>query len=372
MPIDQRTGQEIPADVYIDALKTNFLSNAQALIGTNAALQYVNSIDNDINQSKVSAISQYLNTDPSFANSSNGIDRLLRGDAGSASNAFQSLLPEDRERVIGDYRSLKAQRRADMESAQSQADRAAQVAIRQQIFKFHDPNTSAEERVQIGRELATSNAITVSQIETYLNPNQTPGDPVVFERIKREVQRGTYNDITQIEKFGAEAGMNQTQISQLVATFTLTESRLETASNRLISEYTGVPEQAFVFASDAEKLKYKKKQDVTVLRDELVAEFRIQNPNAAVPFDQLSQEAIRLYESTSGSANKEQQVFADIQLILENEAQKAEKAGKPELANAIRNLPVSADMVPLDLESSGYISGPVRQTIEANLLKLRQ
>ena len=372
MPIDQRTGQEIPADVYIDALKTNFLSNAQALIGTNAALQYVNNIDNDINQSKVSAISQYLNTDPSFANSSNGIDRLLRGDAGSASNAFQSLLPEDREKVIGDYRSLKAQRRADMEAAQSQADRATQVKIREQIFKFHDPNTSPEERVQIGREIANSPAITVSQIETFLKPNQTPGDPVTFERIKREVSRGTYSDITQIEAIGAEVGMNQTQISQLVATFTLTESRLETTSNRLILQYAGVPDQVTFFTSDAEAQKFKKKEDITALRDELVADFRVRNPSAVVPFDQLSQEAIRVYESTSGAQNKEQQVFATIQLILENEAKKAERAGKPELANAIRNQPVSSDMVPLDLENSGYISSDVRRTIETNLLKLRQ
>jgi hypothetical protein len=94
MPIDQTTGQEIPADVYIDALKTNFLSNAQALIGTNAAMQYVGNIDNDINVAKVNAISQSLITDPKFANDPNAINRLIRGDAGSASNAYQTLLPD--------------------------------------------------------------------------------------------------------------------------------------------------------------------------------------------------------------------------------------------------------------------------------------
>lgn len=125
MPIDQRTGQEISADVYIDALKTNFLSNAQALIGTNGALQYVNSIDNDINVAKVNAISQSLISDPKFANDPNAINRLIRGDAGSASNAFQLLLPDDKAKVMAAYMTHTSQQYTLSQKAQSQASAAS-------------------------------------------------------------------------------------------------------------------------------------------------------------------------------------------------------------------------------------------------------
>lgn len=128
MPIDQETGQEISSAVYIDALKQNFLVNAQALIGVNAAAQYVNTIDDDINTSKVNAISQYLMADPTFANDPNAVLRLTRGDAGSASNAFATLLPEQQNQVIAAYMTADGQnytlqrRRAEAESGNSKRE----------------------------------------------------------------------------------------------------------------------------------------------------------------------------------------------------------------------------------------------------------
>lgn len=370
-PIDPATGRERSSAEFIDTLKSNFLSNAQALIGINGAAQYVNSIDNDINTSKISAITQYLNTDPSFANSNSGIERLLRGDAGSASNAFQLLLPEDRERVIGDYRSLKAQRRADMEAAEGRANKAQQVAVREQIFKFHDPNTTEDERVAIGRSLAASSVVTASQIETFLNPKQDPGSPVDYERLLREVQRGTYSEITQIEEIGAELGMNQTQIGKLVNAFTQTETKQQRLAGQIIRQYSGVPEQVLSFTNDKEAKKFEKNNEINTVLDDLVAEFRQANPGTLVPFAKLAKDAIDVYESATGAADGNAAALARITLVLENEAKKADQAKNTSLAASYRNIVVSPDMDTDDLLKHGKIGVDLKNSIDSSLAGIR-
>jgi hypothetical protein len=65
--------------------------------------------------------SQALITDPKFANDPNAINRLIRGDAGSASNAYQALLPDDKAKVMASYMTHTSQQYTLQQKGQAQA-----------------------------------------------------------------------------------------------------------------------------------------------------------------------------------------------------------------------------------------------------------
>jgi hypothetical protein len=109
MPIDQQTGQEIPVDAFVDALKQNFINNAVAIVGPAGAARFIGRINEDMATTKINSVAQYISTDPTFSKDPNAVQRLLRGDAGSATNAYQSLLPDEKAKVIAAYMTADAQ-----------------------------------------------------------------------------------------------------------------------------------------------------------------------------------------------------------------------------------------------------------------------
>jgi hypothetical protein len=109
MPIDEATGKEIPVDAFVDALKQNFINNAVAIVGPAGAASFIGRINEDMATTKINSVAQYISTDPQFSKDPNAVQRLLRGDAGSATNAYQSLLPDDKAKVIAAYMTADAQ-----------------------------------------------------------------------------------------------------------------------------------------------------------------------------------------------------------------------------------------------------------------------
>lgn len=205
MPIDQRTGQEIPADVYIDALKTNFLSNAQALIGTNAALQYVNNIDNDINVAKVNAISQSLITDPKFANDPNAINRLIRGDAGSASNAYQTLLPDDKAKVMAAYMTHTSQQYTLQQKGQAQASAAANKSYQalETSLALAQVTGNDEAAAGIMAEMIDHPGLTAARVRDISTKNRT-SSPEGVSKLEAMVRDGLITTREQLSQFARD------------------------------------------------------------------------------------------------------------------------------------------------------------------------
>lgn len=373
MPIDPNTGQEMSVDSYINALKENFVTNANALVGGAAASQMYNQLNASVDRAKVSAISQYLNTNPAFANSASGIERLLRGDAGSASNAFQSLPANLQTEVIADYRNLKAQRRADMQAGMEQANKAREAELRGLIFQFYDPTTPPEIREQIGRTIASDNSISTSQIQTFLNPNRPAGDPVTYSKLEYGVKTGVYSSIAQIESDAIEAGMNGKQVADLIQAFTAgpIQTAPERAAQSQLRQWAGVPDVVSSFTSDAERLHFIKLQEGTRIFNELVADFRIKNPMSVVPYSELTQQAIKLYQGTTGGDVAEQKIISEIQLTLDRAAKVAEDAGNKDLALRLRNVEPTATMSTQDLYDSKMIDYPTKELIDSKLSGLR-
>jgi hypothetical protein len=205
MPIDQRTGQEIPADVYIDALKTNFLSNAQALIGTNAALQYVNNIDNDINVAKVNAISQSLITDPKFANDPNAINRLIRGDAGSASNAYQTLLPDDKAKVMAAYMTHTSQQHTLQQKGQAQASAAVNKSYQALELTYALAQVTGNDEVAANTlaEMLSHQGLTADRVRDISTKNRT-SSPEGVSKLEAMVRDGLITTREQLSQFARD------------------------------------------------------------------------------------------------------------------------------------------------------------------------
>ena len=174
-PIDPATGRERTSAEFIDTLKENFLSNAQALIGTNAALQYVNNIDNDINVAKVNAISQSLITDPKFANDPNAINRLIRGDAGSASNAYQTLLPDDKAKVMAAYMTHTSQQHTLQQKGQAQASAAVNKSYQALELTYALAQVTGNEEVAANTlaEMISHPGLTADRVRDISQKNRT-------------------------------------------------------------------------------------------------------------------------------------------------------------------------------------------------------
>lgn len=172
MPIDPATGKEMPVTQYIDALKQNFLTNATALIGPTAAAQYVGRIDKDISDTMVNAVAQHISTDPQFAGRPDAVQRLLRGDAGSASNAFQALLPDDKAKVVAAYMTADAQKYTLQQRAKAQSEEGGRRQLTG-LFVNYSLETDPEKKAQLQIRMLQHPSLTMDLAKTLTEPPKT-------------------------------------------------------------------------------------------------------------------------------------------------------------------------------------------------------
>jgi hypothetical protein len=152
MPIDEATGKEIPVDAFVDALKQNFINNAVAIVGPAGAASFIGRINEDMATTKINSVAQYISSDPQFSRDPNAVQRLLRGDAGSASNAFQSLLPDDKAKVIAAYMTADAQNytlQKRRQEAGAESNKRAWTRLFVQYSLTDDPAASAALKVKL-------------------------------------------------------------------------------------------------------------------------------------------------------------------------------------------------------------------------------
>ena len=370
MPIDPETGKEISFNAFRQAVQQGFTNNAVAILGPAGAAQYVTQINKEMDNAIVNSIAQYLNVDPSFANAGNGIERLLRGDAGSASNAFQTLSADDQNKVRAAYRTAKVQRKEDAAQARSEGERLNTLQSYNLIGEFFLEETTPARRKEIGLELFEKRAISVSQLPTFLNPEIKPGDPVTFAKIENNVQLGIYTNRTEIENDAQIAGMNGQQIARLVSKWAEGPKQTEVEKNArsLLRRQSGVPDVLSNFATDTERQKVVKLNQLFDVFDDLKKKAMTANPNVMPDFMQLAKDAQVIYEETTGNAKAEQATIA----AITNSIQYDIKNTKDEKLKAkLSNIEVTTDMNTDDLLRAGMITPELKRRIDQELRKLR-
>jgi hypothetical protein len=370
MPIDPKTGKELSFNAFRQAVQEGFTNNAVAILGPNGAAPYINQLNKEMDNAIVNSIAQYLNIDPSFANSGNGIERLLRGDAGSASNAFQTLSADDQNKVRAAYRTGKVQRREDAAQARAEGERFNAMQSYEMIAEFYLPSTTPARKKEIGLQLASRRAISVSQLQTFLNPEILPGDPVVFAKIETNIENGAYADRKVLEIAAQMAGMNGEQTAKLLSKWTAgpKQTEQEKSARSMLRRQSGVPDVLSTFAKDNERQKITKLNGLYAVFDDLKTQAMDANPNVMPDFMELARQAQIKYEETTGNEKLEQAVLASInssiQFII-----KETKDDK--LKTKLAGIEVNADMNTDDLLRSGLINTDLKRRIDAELRKLR-
>lgn len=212
MPIDPATGKEMPVTQYIDALKQNFLTNATALIGPTAAAQYVGRIDKDISDTMVNAVAQHISTDPQFAGRPDAVQRLLRGDAGSASNAFQALLPDDKAKVVAAYMTADAQKYTLQQRAKAQSEEGGRRQLTG-LFVNYSLETDPEKKAQLQIRMLQHPSLTMDLAKTLTEPPKTSETgKAIVESLIRNGQITTEAQLWQASK---EYGVYDKDLGQM-------------------------------------------------------------------------------------------------------------------------------------------------------------
>jgi len=303
MPLDQETGQEIPADVYIDALKQKFLNNTQAMIGVTGATQYLANIDDDINTAKVNAISRYLTTDARFANDPNAVLRLSRGDAGSASNAYQALLPQDQARVVAAYMTADGQnyalqkRRAE-EGAVSSKREFTDLYV--QYAMTDDPAMKQE----LFTEMFNHPSLTLAEAKSLMSFDSSVEGEIIVEGLVRNGQITTEGDLhVAAEKYGVSG----TGLGQIFNKFRGLYSSVDgTYIKRKIKQAANVPEGLFTIdpKSDYARKMAQYENEFMTAQNEAIRRGESFDPKATV--DRIADNAIKARASVDATSAKNQ------------------------------------------------------------------
>jgi hypothetical protein len=210
MPIDEATGKEIPVDAFVDALKQNFINNAVAIVGPAGAASFIGRINEDMATTKINSVAQYISSDPQFSRDPNAVQRLLRGDAGSASNAFQSLLPDDKAKVIAAYMTADAQNytlQKRRQEAGAESNRRNFTSLFVQYSLTDDPAASAALKVR----LLQHPALTYDQAKELVSPpKSSESGKIIVDGLIRNGQITTENQLYGAGKtygvYGADLG----------------------------------------------------------------------------------------------------------------------------------------------------------------------
>ena len=240
MPIDEATGKEIPVDAFVDALKQNFINNAVAIVGPAGAASFIGRINEDMATTKINSVAQYISTDPQFSRDPNAVQRLLRGDAGSATNAYQSLLPDDKAKVIAAYMTADAQNYTLVKRRQeagAESNKRAFTNLFVQYSLTEDPAAKAEMKVK----LLQHPALTYDQAkELVAPPKSSESGKIIVDGL---VRNGQITTEEQLYAAGKEYGVYD---SDLGKTFDKYRSMYGSVNGTYIKNKTrqaaGIPE----------------------------------------------------------------------------------------------------------------------------------
>jgi hypothetical protein len=139
------------------------------------------------------------------------VQRLLRGDAGSASNAYQSLLPDDKAKVIAAYMTADAQnytlqRRRQEAGAQSNKRQFTDLFVRYSLTE--DPAARAAMKVQ----LLQHPALTYDQAKELVAPPKSSESGKII--VDGKIRNGEITTEEQLYKAGADYGVYDTDLGK--------------------------------------------------------------------------------------------------------------------------------------------------------------
>lgn len=212
-PINPDTGEPMSLDMITDSFKQNFLNNALTLGGVNAADTYLARIDKDITDAKINAITQHVITDEAFTSDPNAIKRMQMGDAGRATAAYQTLLPEDRTKVMAAFMTADANKYTFIERARKEQeikDKNTALDLYEQWLVAKDGGTKRT----LQQKLLDLNVLSFDQTKNLLEGDGTTNPNVLFH-IEDMIDNGQITNSTDLMAEATRRGVTGTSLVQL-------------------------------------------------------------------------------------------------------------------------------------------------------------
>jgi len=213
MQINPATGQKFTLNEVTDAMKQNFLNNALMLGGVQAADLYLAKIEKDINEAKINAITQYVVTDEKFSGDASAIKRLQMGDAGNVTDAYQSLLPQDRVKVMAAFMTADANKYTFTERARKEQeikDKNTALDLYEQWLVAKDGGTKRT----LQQKLLDLNVLSFDQTKNLLEGDGTTNPNVLFH-IEDMIDNGQITNSTDLMAEATRRGVTGTSLVQL-------------------------------------------------------------------------------------------------------------------------------------------------------------
>ena len=313
MQINPATGQKFTLNEVTDAMKQNFLNNALMLGGVQAADLYLAKIEKDINEVKVNSITQALITDENFGKPG-VLDALRTGNAGKASDAYMSLLPDDRAKVMANYMTALSNRRNEMETVKAADKLAAEDTANKLLIEFYNPSTNQTRRRQIGNELAGLKVLSVDQMERFLNP-KVEGDAYAYADLETAIVTNQVTDSAELRKLAARSGMNGEQYARLNTKLLSGLSKDETSAFKIMQNAAGLPDVIGVRTKDDQHMFDKRR--VLNQRFELAKSDKLKKGEAFDPVA-LAYEVIDNYNKVDGANVKKNQAQRKLDNVVKD------------------------------------------------------
>jgi len=203
-PVDPTTGEPINVDQFIDAEKKRFLNNAVMLVGVQGAERYAAQMNKDMSAVKVSSITEGLIRN-GMSNDGSAIVKLQNGDAGPLTAAYQSLLPEERAKVIANFMTEDGNRHTFQQRRRAESNEA-NTKIALSTYRSYLEAEDPEEKTKLKNKLLDMNVLSMEMTRTLIEgPKTTKAGMGVFH-VESLIDNGTLSTNTELlaqsEKYG--------------------------------------------------------------------------------------------------------------------------------------------------------------------------
>lgn len=301
-------GKEIPVDKILEMHRKQFVEKAFNVGGLQKSDQMAAQFDKAVSEAKVNALTKYFTSEENLSNSQEQLRRLKRGDAGRMSAMLQNMIASDFDSVIKVEANIM---QANANRITLRNDEAAQAKLKREtdsnnlLLEYFTPKTTATRKREIGVELTKMGALSVDQIERFLDPKAKEGDPYAFANIETRIAFGEITDPEELKRVAARSGMNGSQYARLNSKLLEGFDKEKSEAYRYLRRVSGVPDVASTFASKDDQHKITKDERLKNIFDTKIKEFRQLNPGVPIPYSTLSRDSEKVYNETDkADANK--------------------------------------------------------------------
>jgi hypothetical protein len=359
--------QEDPnIDVFqvISAIEEAFYNEAGLMISPEAANGYRAEFRRDIDNLMISAVNREL-IDPKYmANTADTFRRIATGDLDKVRQVTGYLMtnrPEAMTAIASNFRSMISDNINLQNQQEITRKRENEVATNNGMIEYFAPGTPAPRKREIVLDLARRGALTIPQMEQYLDQSRKEGDPYAFADIKTRVINGEITTPQQLRAATDRAGMNGTQYTSLNDVLLQGYSKQRADAERLRRKIAGVPDVSSTFATKDQQHLIDKDLELNRRIDKAADDFRQKNPDSLVPWESITLRVVDQYNKSVGADAQKQKATKELEGFVLDEL----RAKKKVKEGFVIDNNTSID----DLISRGILSNPndieyVRKRIE--------